>query len=99
MELNLLCYTKQNIFIDADWDQLSQLINLLRCFVAVSGLKINNAKTKLTQVGKIPQLEAWADHIGCGVELLPLGLPLGANIISRFIWDTLIEKFDQKLKN
>jgi hypothetical protein len=50
---------------------------LFLCFEAVSGLKINLAKSVLVVVGCVDGL---ASILGCGVSSLPLkylGLPLG----------------------
>jgi hypothetical protein len=69
-------------------------------FEAVSGLKINLAKSKLVPVGNVDHLERLAGVLGCGVSSLPmkyLGLPLGAFYKVKHIWDGAIEKIKHRL--
>ena len=50
-------------------------------FEAISGLKINLAKSELISVGRVLNVEELASKVGCKVGVLPttnLGLPLGA---------------------
>lgn len=54
---------------------------VLLAFEAVSGLKVNLAKSRLFSINADHYIEELADVMGCKVENLPtvyLGLPLGA---------------------
>lgn len=76
------------------------MFSTLRCFEVLSGLKINNAKTRLVGVGDVPEIQLWASRIGFGVDMLPisyLGLPLGARYKSKHVWDPVIVRFEKRL--
>lgn len=45
------------IFGEADITQLSFLRCILCCFEAISGIKINLAKSELFQIGNVPNIE------------------------------------------
>ena len=48
----------------------------------------------------MPILEELADILGCRTSTLPmkyLGLPLGANFISRDIWNPIVKKMERRL--
>jgi hypothetical protein len=69
-------------------------------FEAVSGLKINLAKSVLVPVGAVDNLDELASVLGCGVSSLPikyLGLPLGAPFKAKYIWDDVIGKIERRL--
>jgi hypothetical protein len=69
----------------------------LLCFEAVSGLKINLAKSKLVPVSLINNGEGLARILGCRVLSLPmkyLGLPLAASSKAKPIWNGIIEKVE-----
>jgi hypothetical protein len=75
-------------------------LKLLVCFEAVSGLKVNLAKSALLPVGEVENLGELADVLGCGTASLPmkyLGLPLGASFKAKPIWDDILEKVDHRL--
>lgn len=58
----------------------------LRCFEAVSGLKINLSKSEIFQVGAINDLNIFPAILGCKIGCLPtsnLGLPLGSQFKSK----------------
>jgi hypothetical protein len=88
------------IFCSAHSSQLCHLRSLFLLFEAVSGLKINLAKSNLIPMGNVVQVEGLADIMGCGIASLPakyLGLPLGASYKSTHIWDGVIEKIEHRL--
>lgn len=65
----------------ADDAQLGHLRCVLLCFEAVSGLRVNLAKSKLIPVGEVARTPVLAVILGCKVASLPvsyLGLPLEA---------------------
>jgi hypothetical protein len=88
------------IFCGANPDHLHHLRCLFLCFEAVSGLKINLAKSKLVPIGLINNIEGLARILGCRVSSLPmkyLGLPLGASFKAKPIWNGIIEKVERCL--
>jgi hypothetical protein len=69
------------VFCGANSDHLHYLRLLLLSFEAVSGLKINLAKSVMVPVGYVDNMGDLACILGCGVSSLPikyLGLLLGA---------------------
>jgi hypothetical protein len=88
------------IFCGANPDHLRNLRCLFLCFEAVSGLRINLAKSELVHVGNVNNVEGLASILGCRVSSLPmkyLGLPLGASFKAKSIWDGIIEKIEHRL--
>ena len=69
-------------------------------FNACSGLKINLEKSELIPVGEVPNLEEFAEVLGCKMGSLPstyLGLPLGAPYKSSRVWEGVEERFKKWL--
>jgi len=69
-------------------------------FEAISGLKINMAKSMLVPVGNVVNMDDLAGILGCGVSSLPLkylGLLLGAPFMAKFIWDDVVGKIERLL--
>jgi len=88
------------IFCSAHSSQLRNLRSLFLLFEAISGLKVNLAKSNLIPVGHVDQAKRLADILGCGFATLPvkyLGLPLGASYKSTHIWDGVVEKIEHRL--
>ena len=88
------------IFCNADQAQIAHLRAVFFWFEAVSGLKVNLAKSEMVPVGVVPNLGSLVELMGCNIRSLPityLGLPLGANFNSKTIWNTMIEKMEKKL--
>jgi hypothetical protein len=88
------------IFCNADQVQIAHLRAVFSWFEAVSGLKVNLAKSEMVPVGVVPNLESLVELMGCNIRSLPmtyLGLPLGANFNSKTIWNTVIERMEKKL--
>jgi hypothetical protein len=87
------------VFCGAKPDHLCYLRALFLCFEAVSGLKINLAKSELVLVGNVENVDGLAGILGCRVSSLPLkylGLPLGASYKAKSIWDGVIEKIERR---
>jgi hypothetical protein len=88
------------ILCDASSSKLRYWRSLFLLFEAVSGLKVNLAKSSLIPMGDVVQVGSLADILGCEVASLPvkyLGLPLGASYKSTRIWDGVIEKVENRL--
>jgi hypothetical protein len=88
------------VFCGANPDHLRYLRVLFLCFEAVSGLKVNLAKSVLVPVGSVDNVDGLASILGCGVSSLPLkylGLPLGACYKAKSIWDGVVEKIERRL--
>jgi hypothetical protein len=88
------------VFCGAIPEHLRYLRVLFFCFEAVSGLKVNLAKSELVPVGNVDNVEGLADIMGCGVSSLPmkyLGLPLGASFKAKSIWNEVVEKIERRL--
>jgi hypothetical protein len=60
------------VFCGANADHLRYLRVLFLCFEAVSGLKINLAKSFLVPVGCVDNVDGLAGILDCGVSSLPL---------------------------
>jgi hypothetical protein len=70
------------IFCDTNSEQIRHLRCISLCFEAISGLKINLAKSEIVHVGEVEDLEELASILGCRVSSLPIkyvDLPLGAS--------------------
>jgi hypothetical protein len=83
---------------DANIDQIHNLNHILLCFEAILGLKVNLQKSKLVVVGEAPPIEELASILCCNISYLLLcylGLPLGAPIKSKAIWDRVVEKMEK----
>jgi hypothetical protein len=73
---------------------------LFLCFEAVSGLKINLAKSFLVPVGCVDNADGLAGTLDFGVFSLLLqylGLPLGASFKAKSIWDGVVGKIEGRL--
>ncbi|KAJ9567283.1 hypothetical protein OSB04_003249 [Centaurea solstitialis] len=102
--LSHLQYADDVLFF-GEWgaENIVNLIKLLKCFHAVSGLKVNINKCNIFGIG-IPEEEVvgWARVIGCGSGSLPfiyLGLPVGASMKRVSHWEKIIIKFKNKLSS
>lgn len=86
------------VFCDANIDQMCHLKCILLCFEAISGLRINLAKSETVNIGTVANIESMAGILGCRISSLPmkyLGLPLGAPYKSCSIWNAIIEKMEK----
>ena len=88
------------IFCDASKENLEYLSWVFMWFEACLSLKINLEKSELIPIGEVPNLEEFAEVLGCKVGSLPstyLGLPLGAPYKSSRAWEGVEERFPKKL--
>ena len=72
---------------------------MLFWFEVVSGLNINMGKFDLVPVGVVPNLVDMVDVLGCKQGSFPmqyLGLPLGANVRDRSVWNPIMEKVERR---
>lgn len=77
------------IFNELDLDNLRNLIVVLFCFEAISGLKINLSKLEIVPADVVPNILDLANILGCKITSLPLtylGLTLGLLIISLLLF-------------
>ena len=88
------------IFCDNDCDQMVNLRCILTWFEAVSGLRVNLAKSSILPVGEVNNIQLLAGVLGCNIDSFPstyLGLPLGAKFKEKAIWDPIIGRFEKRL--
>ncbi|GMP31378.1 hypothetical protein CsSME_00005615 [Camellia sinensis var. sinensis] len=88
------------IFCDANVDQIGYLRCVLLCFEAVSGLRVNLAKSEWIPVGEMATISVLVAIMGCRVATLPvtyLGLPLGASFKSKGVWDRVVDRVQRQL--
>ena len=88
------------IFCEVDPNQILHLGFPLTWFEAISGLKVNLAKSEMIQVGDVPHVGELAGILGCTTSTLPmkyLGLPLGAKFKAKEIWNEALEKMERRL--
>ena len=88
------------LFCKANYEQLMYLRWTLMWFEAFSGLKINLNKSVIIPLGRVDNVEVLAAELGCGVGSLTstyLGLPLGASHRAMGVWDSIEERFRQRL--
>jgi hypothetical protein len=87
------------VFCGAKPNHLHFLRALFLCFEAVSGLKINLAKSELVPLENVDNVDGLASILGCGVSSLPLkylglSLPLRVSYKAKYVWDSVIEKIE-----
>ena len=88
------------IFCEADLDQLKFLSWILMWFEAMSGLKVNLAKSEIIPIGPMTNLVELASELGCKIGSFPtsyLGLPLGAKHKALGVWDSIEERYRKRL--
>lgn len=97
-----LQYADDVIFF-GEWTtpNIKNLMRILKCFHAVSGLKLYLSKSKLYGVGVSEgEIQSWARGLGCGSDTLPfiyLGLPIGSSMRRLSDWKPVIDKLKNKL--
>ena len=87
------------LFCEANKDQLKFLSWILMWFEALSGLRINLNKSEILRTGSVDN-EELAAELGCGIGSLPtsyLGLPLGAKHKALGVWNTVEDRFRNRL--
>ncbi len=101
MQITHLCYANDTIlFCEPILEQVGYVKCTLLCFEAVSGQKVNLAKSEMVQIGQVSNLTNLAALLECKISTVPmryLGMPLGANFKSKLIWDPILEKLGRKL--
>ena len=88
------------LFCEAAVEQILHIRLLLLCFQAVTGLKVNVAKSKMVPIGKVNNVHALVEILGFRVRTLPmtyLGMPLGGSHKSPSIWNSILEKIERRL--
>ena len=88
------------LFCDADPDQLLNVRMVLTCFEAVTGLRVNMAKSEMVPVGEVQNISELADSLCCHIGGLPLsylGMPLGASYKVVAVWNPILEKLERRL--
>lgn len=88
------------LFCDAVVEQILHVRLLLFCFQAVTGLKVNVAKSEMVPIKEVNNVHALAEILGCRVGALPmtyLGILLGASHKFPSIWNPILEKIERKL--
>ena len=81
-------------------DQMKFLSWTLMWFEAMSGLRINLNKSEIILVGPVDNVVKLALELGCGIGSFPtsyLGLPLGASHKATRVWDSVEERFRNRL--
>lgn len=90
------------VFFDDKEEQVNNLKNILFAFEVTSGLKVKYRKSVVVGVGD--------DHSGadCAIafgfqlatfHLIYLGIPLGSKFKNKVIWETIIQRCQQKLSS
>jgi hypothetical protein len=88
------------LFCDADPDQLLYVRMVLTCFEAVTGLRVNMAKSEMVPIGEVQNISDLADSLCChigGFPLSYLGMPLGASYKAVAVWNSILEKLERRL--
>ena len=68
-----LLFTDDTIlFCDAMVEQILHVRLLLLCFQAMTGLKVNVAKSEMVPIGELNNVHALAKILGCRVRALPM---------------------------
>lgn len=76
------------------------LVDILRSFCGMSGLKINLEKNALLGINYEEEVEVLVDEIGCGREIWPinyLDVTLGVNPLKVSLWEPVLSKTSRKL--
>ncbi|CAN1254586.1 LINE-1 reverse transcriptase homolog [Linum perenne] len=81
------------VFCGNSREQVQQILAILICFEAVSGLKVNVHKLVMYTIGEVDDGESLAGILGCSLGSFPttyLGLPLGCRSTSRKTWEPVV---------
>jgi hypothetical protein len=66
----------------------------------VTGLKVNMSKSEMVPVGVVGNMAELAITLSCKIGSLPmtyLGMPLGAALKSKLVWNPILENMDSRL--
>ncbi|XP_023744406.1 uncharacterized protein LOC111892585 [Lactuca sativa] len=102
ISLSHLFYADDTLFI-GDWStkNVSNLARILRCFHAVSGLKVNSNKSRVFGVRvEFEEVCSRVGPLGCALSSLPftyLGVLVGENMNKKKAWKPIIDKTRSKL--
>ncbi|GJS23933.1 RNA-directed DNA polymerase, eukaryota [Tanacetum coccineum] len=102
LTLSHLFYADDAVFI-GKWDKfnLITIVNMLKCFFLVSGLKINIHKSKLMGIGvSHEEVISAANFIGCSTLSKPftyLGVKVGDYNSRSSSWEEIIDKISVRL--
>nr|GEX97885.1 RNA-directed DNA polymerase, eukaryota [Tanacetum cinerariifolium] len=102
LTLSHLFYADDAVFI-GKWDKANviTIVNMLKCFYLVSGLKINIQNSKIMGIGTSQEeVDTDANVIGCNTFSLPfnyLGVKVGSSSSRSNFWDEVIAKLSFRL--
>jgi hypothetical protein len=88
------------LFCDVDPDQLLYVRMVLTCFEAVTGLRVNMAKSEMVPVGEVQNISELAESLCCHIGGLPLsylGIPLEASYKAVVVWNPILGKLERRL--
>uniref|UniRef100_A0A2N9HNB3 Reverse transcriptase domain-containing protein n=1 Tax=Fagus sylvatica TaxID=28930 RepID=A0A2N9HNB3_FAGSY len=88
------------VFCDAAPEQVLHIRKALSCFEAITGLRVNLAKSEMVPVGEVDSMQPLADLLCCRIGVLPmlyLGMPLGAQYKALSVWNSVLEKIERRL--
>ena len=88
------------VMCNAEPEQLMYVRLVLTGFEAITGLKVNLAKSEMVPIGEVENLQVLADILYCRIGKFPmtyLGIPLGSNFKALSIWNPIIEKMEKWL--
>jgi len=97
---HLLFADDTTVFCDNDCEQIVSLRCILIWFQAVSGLRVNLAKSYILPVGHLNNIHLLTGVLGCNIDAFPTtcsSRPLGAKFKEKAIWDPIIRKFEKRL--
>ncbi|XP_059649996.1 uncharacterized protein LOC132295721 [Cornus florida] len=101
LEVSHLMFADDTLVLcNANVSQLRYLRCVLIWFQVVSALKVNVGKSILVPVGEVPEIEFFADILGCRTGSFPisyLGMPLGAPSRCVGVWDPVVDRFEKRL--
>ncbi|BBN68784.1 TatD related DNase [Prunus dulcis] len=104
VEVSHLQFADDTIFfLDGKEEYWLNLLQMLKLFCDVSGMKINKAKSCILGINfSIETLNNMAGSWGCEVGCWPmvyLGLPLGGNPRALNFWNPVLDKVEKRLQN
>ena len=101
LEVSHLLYADDTIlFCDAYPEQVTCLRQVLMCFEAVTGLRVNMSKSEMVPIGEVTNLSYLANILSCCMGTLPmtyLGMPLGSSFKALGVWNPIVEKVERRL--